>query len=503
MSAHREGLSKKGTVPWGGRATKARRKHPVMPPAPSDGSVEQELRAAIERSVSELTAADLVVATGVPRSRVEEILARLLGEYPSGTAVTESGELLYRFTGPGRADSESSPTAARILKRVRRASGTILRGIARRAPLVVMAGYFALFLTIPFPPALVFLAVLLSSWSDIDLLDYYGTPHCRETARTQAPAAMLREYLFGSTERRVQETKGDLLSTLSTVRDDLGVISLRDILVSTGLELEGAREFLDQFLVRFTGEPEVTTGGRLVYRFPDLLKSGGTSCPAGRAAAGQIHDAEEDRGARRKQRLIAVMNLSNLLFSVYYGVLSIRAMAGGSPAVPGTDQIHPGVAVLFNAIYSFAAESHAAFVLPGLFFALGVVPFGVASIFFVLHRRAAARRTAARRQEADRRLRREVYAQVFDSPERVDPTRIKLHFRHGHGRNAEKAVAKVVDELAASYHAEIEDDGEGHFIYHFPELAAEGKELSDIRRSAIRSRCTDERIVFDSRERVR
>lgn len=487
----------------GGNAMKSVQTGTLLPAIPSESSVEQELRAAIQRSESELTIADLVVATGMPRRCIEEALTRLTGEYRCGAAVTESGELLYRFAGRAETTTGTSPTAVRVLKGIGKAGGRILRGLAKRTPLAFMTGYFVLFLTFPFPPALILLAILLSSWSDMDLLDFYGIPRYRETVRMQSPLAMFREYLCGAAGLPEQRTKAELLSTLSTVRDEMGVISLRDILAVTGLSPENAQQYLDKFLVRFTGEPAVTAGGRVVYHFPELLKTGGAALPAAQCTGESCTAEVVESGSRRKHGVLALMNLSNLLFSVYYGVLSIRTIVSGQSVAAGSDQMHPGVALLFNAIYSLASESHAAFALPGLFFGLGVVPFGVASLFFVLHRRAMGRQADGQRRAAERRLRREVYAQVFATPERVDPGRIRVPFDIGRRRSTGKAVASIIDELAASYHAEIEDDGEGHFIYRFPELDAEGRELAEIRRGAKNAQRTVERVIFDSRENAR
>ena len=98
----------------GGNAMKSVQTGTLLPAIPSESSVEQELRAAIQRSESELTIADLVVATGMPRRCIEEALTRLTGEYRCGAAVTESGELLYRFAGRAETTTGTSPTAVRV-----------------------------------------------------------------------------------------------------------------------------------------------------------------------------------------------------------------------------------------------------------------------------------------------------------------------------------------------------------------------------------------------------
>jgi hypothetical protein len=63
----------------------------------SDADVEDRLIAALRRCGQQVTQSDLVVASGLPPHVVEPTLRRLLVEFRSSLAVTEDGELLYRF----------------------------------------------------------------------------------------------------------------------------------------------------------------------------------------------------------------------------------------------------------------------------------------------------------------------------------------------------------------------------------------------------------------------
>ena len=63
----------------------------------ADDEVEDRLVAALRARKGEVTESDLVVASGVPPHQVAMVLRRLLLEYRSHVAVTQDGQLLYRF----------------------------------------------------------------------------------------------------------------------------------------------------------------------------------------------------------------------------------------------------------------------------------------------------------------------------------------------------------------------------------------------------------------------
>jgi hypothetical protein len=70
-----------------------------------------------------------------------------------------------------------------------------------------------------------------------------------------------------------------------------------------------------------------------------------------------------------------------------------------------------------------------------------------------------------------------------------------------HG-GTEHFVARVLDELASAYSAEIEDSGDGHYLYHFPEIARETKDLDMLRASIDAAEYSLGPVVFDSRARA-
>lgn len=92
---------------------------------------------------------------------------------------------------------------------------------------------------------------------------------------------------------------------------------------------------------------------------------------------------------------------------------------------------------------------------------------------------------------------------MLADPGSVRPNTIRVTPEIGRGLNAAKAVAKIVDGPAALDHAEIEDDRDGQFTYHFLDLETEAIDLSRMRRSVRRTEFDVGRIVFDARKKMR
>lgn len=465
-----------------------------------------QLMAVLREQGYEAAVSDLVAATGIPAREVEAALNLLSWEYSGSQRVTESGEVLYGFPSGFSGQPRASVRDPKLYRGIRRTGGAFLRWIKNRWPLFLLGGYFTAFLALPFPPALIILAALMSTWSDLSYLDMYGRSH---QARQNGPLRVhetLYEYLFGSTDASARSKREQLLLILSFIRGHKGFASLEDIMTLTGQSPAGSQEFLSELLVAYSGEPEVTDAGTVVYHFRELMKTVTSKIETNLPAASKRDDPllRRDNAQRKKTRLVGLANLSNLLFAAYYGVTAFSHMTNASPVPAGADPLHPGNAFLFNATYSFLSSAHVASVLPIMFLFLGVVPFAVSSSFFVLHRLAVGRGSASLREQGQRYLRKEVYSQVFSHPQHVDPERIVVRKRipllPGGIR---KEVVRILDELAAAFSAEVEDLGDGHYVYHFTEFQYEITDVERLRDSTDLAEFDVGPVIFDTRDRVK
>jgi hypothetical protein len=112
--------------------------------------------------------------------------------------------------------------------------------------------------------------------------------------------------------------------------------------------------------------------------------------------------------------------------------------------------------------------------VPTVALIVGLVPAGVASILSALHLFARLRDRRSGRLTRERALRKLVYSHVLSHPNCVDPEAIG-------GRGSDAAVTRILDELAGTYGADIEEIGEDHYLYRFREIAREMRELAEAR----------------------
>lgn len=482
----------------------------LLLPRFDEQDVTPTVKCALTRLNNEATASDLVIATGIPFRYVEESLEVLARRYASSYRVSQAGEVLYRFPNGFREGRKDRPSLRSRLLRFRRAAATIAGGLFKRWLLVLLAGYSAVFLTLLFPPVLIIFAILLGSWFRGDFLrvygerDYYGyrvraVASCRidtwrpmsqstsgfptRTTGEKMPPAheSLHTYLFGDTRAATLERQKRLSAVLSFIGEQHGIVSLDEIMILTGMSHEEAEAYVTQLLLSYRGEPAVTARGTIVYEFAELARADSAQTRWARLARCDSRSTDAASGIpeesqKSQTRTINTLNLFNLFFGVYYAALSLECLTGKTP-VGATG--YASMSFLFNSVYSFIAASHLVHAVPAIFLLLGIVPAGIASLFFLLHLRARRRCAVSQRAQRKHNLRQQIYAGVLSQPATVDPTKITIEEPFEPREIPRAEINGVLDELAVDYDAEIEDAGDEHYVYHFTELA---RRLRDVGR---------------------
>lgn len=474
--------------------------------APEIDGPSDKLRAALTGLDYEATLSDLVAATALPVREVERTLARLSRKYGASQRVTSNGDVLYRFPHAFRRPRRLPEETRGLRGALRRISAGLLGWAAERWPLLFLGGYFLVFLALPFPPALIVLAVILSTWSDIDFPELYMRSGVNRGEMLLRLHDAVHAYLFGRGPSRSHVGEGELLGILSYVRRHKGIISLEEVMRLTGRSPGKAREYLGRMLVDYRGEPSVTAAGTVVYDFDELMRTARPEDRTRPLAAGLPVKAEEsavsDGTNRRKERLISLVNYGNLLFAAYYGSLSFEQMTIGGASGGRLTPSNPGSSTLFHATYSLLSAAHIPAVLPVMFFALGIVPFSFATTFFVLHRRALRRKSELRHEASERQLRKRIYARVFSRPGLVDPEEIASDRSVVPRSVARQRVAEILDELAVAFEADIDEADDGHYLYRFPLIEIDSHEVEELRSSIDPSHFETGPIIFDSQRHL-
>lgn len=493
-----------------------------MMPKVGAEKARQEILAALSRLYYEATESELVVATGIPTSLVRESLRQLSRTHRCERHMRENGEISYRYARGLQPRQRYAAGRGAMVRRIKASVGGFVRRVPQKLLLFPLVGYFVLFVFLPLPPALLaFALVLASCWTLETLLrgGRGGMPSCpiaREPAarglnrpascmvRAMSPRILhtrqfgglsamheaFYSYLFARGRREISCWKrAAARAVLDFLRRSKGLVSRAEIMGLTGLTAEQAGAYASELLRAYRGEPAVTEGGSVVYRF-DRLYAASRSYVHPEHPVSPKTDGEGIGGplggdTRRFGGLITFMNGLNLLFGSFYGTLVLDRVATAvrGPAAAGRDS--SGVWPFLSGMHSLIMNGFQYFhPLVIAAFLVGVVPAGFAMVYFALHVAAGREHARVERTMQRLRLRKAVYSYVLSHPMSVDPCWIGPGSGRGSGLGSREQVGRFIDELAVAYGAEIEDTGAGHYLYSFPELERQMHDLDSARLAA-------------------
>ena len=306
----------------------------------------------------------------------------------------------------------------------------------------------------------------------------------------RAASQALSDYLFGGDGVARVWNQAEIRKVVAFLRDHRGIASLEEIMTLTGRRGDEAGRWTTLLLRDYDGEPAVTDGGAVLYRFENLARAGimnpATAGPSGDDWKSQLDPNGEERYlrseiARVEQR--APMSLGNamtLLSGILFG--TIAATNFGSAALSMPPESHSrSAALLSGGMRSVVAGAHIAHALPMAALAVGFLPAGIASTLFVLHLASARKSKRLIAEMRERYLRKQVYYRVLANPMSVDPVEIKIGSWGGAIQSSRQLVARILDELAADYDAEIEESDRGGYLYHIPEIERRTREIESVR----------------------
>ena len=256
---------------------------------------QADILASLRKLKGRATVGDVTSDLGLAAAEVRAGLKALLGTHHGHLAVTDSGELIYTFDR-GFIARGSEP----LLARAKQAITGFLKSAFKVAIVVVLVGYFLLFV------ALV-IAALLARRDDsgfgkrrgggggFGLGDfalwywiwgsgwgrgrpYYGAAWERSLPRSVKVPFYKKvfAFVFGPDLPNPSQRRRDR-EALQLIRARGGVVSAAEFVEHSGLELEKAEDELAHLLGAFDGEPTVSPEGEVIYVFPELMASAGRS----------------------------------------------------------------------------------------------------------------------------------------------------------------------------------------------------------------------------------
>ncbi|GAF76134.1 unnamed protein product, partial [marine sediment metagenome] len=260
--------------------------------------VKAKLVKALKKEHHESTIADLMAASGLPKYQVEQSIKLMSDEYRGHLKVTESGEILYYFPhGMKNRVQGFVPRAKRFFRKFFQVSARVLSFLFKIWIMVMLVGYFFLFIAILVLAIVASIAVSVASKgrrtsAGGGIFSFYlvmrvfqlfawilltsGTGSYRHPYRRGRGRALHKSvfaYVFGEENFNSDWDEREKRHILSFIRGRKGVLTLEELMVMTGKTTEETQALMNQLLIEYEGEPSVTEGGTLVYLFPELLKS--------------------------------------------------------------------------------------------------------------------------------------------------------------------------------------------------------------------------------------
>ena len=444
------------------------------------------------------TLGDVVSATGLATADAQASLRSLLETHHGHLAVSDSGELLYRFD-PGLIRRGTEP----LLARLKRTSWDWLTRVFKVGIAVMLVVFFVIMV------ALVLAALFAGNrsggnrrsggwgggrhrhgggfgipnfwlwywlWSPRWTLGrpYYGQRWERTLPKEDKPPFYKRVFAFVFGPDRPRPTQQQLdRSTLQLIRARNGVGTTAELVEHDGLAQPKAEDEMGRLVGAYDGEPVVSPDGRLAYAFPSLMMS--------------AHDriaAKEPRPAW--MRLEVPREVTGNAVASNAGIIAMN-----------------GFTLVASATAPWFIFPRLGLGGPAAFVGLVLIPLIYSLLFFAF---PAVRALGVKRENRARRrrnVRRVLLGLVFD--ESVGKTggvtvdRAKAHVDATLEEEASLAEVKdALERIATEFDADVSPDEEGKLVYRFPSIGADFAAAERVRRSLkLESRRPGD-IVFDT-----
>jgi hypothetical protein len=426
------------------------------------------------------TVGDVAAASGLPTETVRQGLKALLQSHEGHVAVSDSGELLYEFD-PKLIERGTEP----FLARAKKAIGKVLRGGFKAWIVVMLVGYFILFV-------ILVLAALFAQrgndsrgggWSrgrrggHVRLPSfwfwywiwgprwrigrpYYGHRWERTLDKEDKVPFYKKVFAFVFGPDRPKPTQKQIdRGRIRLIRARNGVLTTAELMEHTALSYPEAESEMGRLLGAYDGEAIPSPEGELVYAFPQLTKT--------------LHE-----GRRVRAPNPAWMRLE-------YPLELTGNTAGSNAAIVG-----------MNGFTLAAAATAPWFIFPRLeiggpaaFLGLVIVPVVFSVLFFGIPLLRMASVKLENRRRAKRNVRRVllglVYRRSLDSagPVGVAEAHGYVSARLKDQEVSRKEVETVLQKLAAELDADVAPGEGGELEYTFPALPRELRAAETVRRS--------------------
>ena len=495
-----------------------------MPKNINDEQAYGRVIAVLKKKTGGSTVADLVAATGLPLEQVKELVPAASDEFGGRLEVTASGEILYSFPNGFRSKYRGfGPALQRVLKTLSKAAVVAGTFLFKVWIVVMLVGYFFLFMAIALVALAASVAVSSSSSSDnrsssrrggglgglfiasriFDLIiriwfyseltkSLNGNYGLRATKPKGKPLYQaVFSFVFGDGDPNADWDTREKKAIIAFIQANRGAISLPEFMALTGLQPREAEERITTYLVEFAGSPEATKDGTIVYRFDDLMRRTDRKDKSFAALSAPIKRLKTFSSNPRKMNgWFMALNGVNLLFGGYFLTMSLGVGPIVSQAqITGTTYLYAVALALFSGV-----SNPVSFIS----LALGVVPLAFAALFYALPFARRMRERAENARVKNENLRKEAYRRIWDAPRKISPSTFNPVAEESRPEDIDAARERVIKEIGGYSPPEVEIADDGSTVYSFPELERERKALAEYRLSIKEADSELGETVFDS-----
>jgi len=454
----------------------------------SGGGSYEKIVNSLKRRKKSATVADVCADTALPLSTVRELLPKAADEYSGRLQVTQSGEILYdfqngftsRYRGFG---AKIKRLFGLCVKAVKAASVVIFKFWI----MLMLVGYFALFMalaiasvvlsvaaqsrssnnrgrTMSFGPNLFSLIWRIWFYSELTKPRYgnyggYGraSPD-KKNSRPMHKAVF--SFVFGEEDPNADWEEKEDKAVIAYVQSNSGVISLVEYMALTGKDRLEAEKSILSFCVRFSGSPEVTEEGVIVYRFDDLLlRAASNNYPELSPRIKRLKTFSYN--SKSMNVWFVIINAVNLIFGSYflYHSLASNFLEAGTLYQTSSSYFY-----VFTNVLTEMFVNNPAF---GIFIALGVVPFVFSLLFWII---PAVRKFFEKAENEKIKLtnfKKFSFSKIWNSPVNVNLKSFSPPNNECLPENIEYAKDRVIKDIASVSVPEVEIDESGETVYSF------------------------------------
>jgi len=477
--------------------------------------VRDQVAAALRRHENRGTVADVVGLSGLPKYQVETVLPAVVADCRGQMAVTESGEVLYRFP-QGLSNPEKS-LGRKLLKWTSRGLAAFFKGWI----LVMLVGYFLLFVLILVAAILIsiglsfarrdddrdnsgggifgfFLVSRVIEWFMLFWL-YSGDPIERQQKKRKPFHRAIFEFVFGIEDKPEVRGKMERKAFISFVRQNKGTISLEELMGLTGKSRQSADAFVSRLMLEFEGEPRVSDQGTLSFFFPALLLTSGASERPYNLADQEL--IAFSRNPQKTNNWIIFLNGFNIVFGIYFLAFGLQGVSAVQSAGDNLGLLYLITVALVSSLGQIDPITANGWITGFL----GFVPALYSAFFFGIPLVRRWREGIKNLVIKTNNLRRKLVAAVLARPTDIHLEQIQPDSeRNSPGKpGAEREALKesLLRDLAGDRSLDVR--GEAPFVYSIPDLEREKKDLEEIRRTTDLSKLALGKVVFDTEDPIK